>query len=464
MADQKKNNSKKVVRFRKKIHINIGIIVFAVILIYFGVYVISYAVRNHTVAYEVQMGEITESSSHTGLALRTESVIKAESGGSVNYYYKEGAKVAYDDNVCSIDANGSISEKITAAGSDISSLSEDELTVLRKYITDFAAGYSNANFDDVYEFKSVMNSTIREELYQDALEEYASELESASASGSFSFIQASEPGLVEYYVDGYEGMTTSSFKETDYDPAGYKATNLKDVRNVSAGDALYKLLTDENWNMIVPITQEEKERYNDYSVILVTFQKDNRSCYATFEIKDFGNNPYLFLAFNSSMVRYAADRYIDVTLDINTSRGLKIPKSAVVEKTFFLIPEEYVTRGNNSSQQGVLLEKSGTRTPEFTPVTIYNSKDGYYYISSADFAAQDQIRKPESDESYTLEQTETLKGVYNINKGYAVFRQIEILAENSEYAIVQTGSDYGLSMYDHIALNGDEIKEGDLIK
>ena len=120
--------------------------------------------------------------------------------------------------------------------------------------------------------------------------------------------------------------------------------------------------------------------------------------------------------------------------------------------------------GNNSSQQGVLLEKSGTKTPEFTPITIYNSKDGYYYISSSDFSAQDQIRKPESDESYTLEETETLKGVYNINKGYAVFRQIEILAENSEYAIVKTGSDYGLSMYDHIALNGEDIKEGDLIK
>lgn len=464
MADQNNRGSGKVVRFRRKIHINIGIIVFAVILIYFGVYIISYAVTNHTVAYEVRMGEITESSSHTGLALRTENVVKADRSGSINYYYKEGAKVAVDDNVCSIDTTGSVSDKITAAGSDISSLSDEELTALRKYISEYASGYNEADFGDVYEFKSIINSTIREELYQDALEEYADELESARSNGSFFFVPASQPGLVEYFTDGYETMTTSSFKETDYDPASYQMTNLKDVRKVSSGDPLYKLLTDENWNIVVPITAEEKERYQDYSVILVTFQKDDRSCYATFEIKDFGDTPYLFLTFNSSMVRYASDRYIDLVLDVNTSRGLKIPDSAIVEKTFFLVPEEYVTRGNNSSQLGVLLEKSGSRTPEFKPITIYNNQDGYYYISSKDFSAKDQIRKPESDESYSLEETATLQGVYNINKGYAVFRQIEIMAQNDEYAIVKTGSDYGLSMYDHIALDGDAIKEGDLIK
>lgn len=464
MADQSGSKNKKVVRFRRRIHINIGIIVFAVILIYFGVYVISYAVTNHTVAYEVQMGEITESSSHTGLALRTENVIKSEKSGSVNYFYKEGAKIAVDDNVCSIDANGDIAEKITAAGSDISALSDEEIAVIRNSISEYAAGYQNQEFGDVYEFKNVINSTIREELYQDALDTYADEMDSASAKGTFSFIPATEAGLVEYYIDGYESMTTDSFKEEDFNPASYEVKNLKNLQTVSSGDPLYKLLTDENWNIIVPISDEEKERYKDYDVILVTFQKDDRSCYATFEEKDFGNNHYLYLTFNSSMVRYAADRYIDITLDVNTSRGLKVPNSAIIEKTFFLIPEEYVTKGNNSSQQGVLLEKNGTKTPEFTPVTIYNSKDGYYYISSADFSAGDSIRKPESDESYALEQTETLQGAYNINKGYAVFRQVEILAQNNEFSIVKTGSDYGLSMYDHVALDGEAINEGDLIK
>ena len=73
------------------------------------------------------------------------------------------------------------------------------------------------------------------------------------------------------------------------------------------------------------------------------------------------------------------------------------------------------------------------------------------------------IQKPDSDEQYTLSKTAKLKGVYNINRGYAVFRQIDIIDQNEEYSVLQTGTSYGLSLYDHIALNGNEISEGELI-
>jgi hypothetical protein len=57
----------------------------------------------------------------------------------------------------------------------------------------------------------------------------------------------------------------------------------------------------------------------------------------------------------------------------------------------------------------------------------------------------------------------TLHGVFNINKGYAEFKQVQILSENEEYYIVESGSDYGLTNYDHIALDGSEIREDEII-
>ena len=39
----------------------------------------------------------------------------------------------------------------------------------------------------------------------------------------------------------------------------------------------------------------------------------------------------------------------------------------------------------------------------------------------------------------------------------------EALCESDEYYIVATGSDYGLSNYDHIALNGEDVKENDVV-
>ena len=54
--------------------------------------------------------------------------------------------------------------------------------------------------------------------------------------------------------------------------------------------------------------------------------------------------------------------------------GLKIPNSSVVEKEFFIIPKDYVTKGGNSGSYGVLREtylEDGTATTEFVETTIY---------------------------------------------------------------------------------------------
>ena len=60
--------------------------------------------------------------------------------------------------------------------------------------------------------------------------------------------------------------------------------------------------------------------------------------------------------------------------------------------------------------------------------------------------------------------TASLQGVYNINKGYTVFRQIEVLAQSYEFYTIRKNMNYGLSVYDHIVLNASVIEdEGVLI-
>ena len=70
---------------------------------------------------------------------------------------------------------------------------------------------------------------------------------------------------------------------------------------------------------------------------------------------------------------------------------------------------------------------------------------------------------PNSQATYQIgNDTDSLIGVYNINKGYAVFKQINIIYENEEYAIIETKTSYGISLYDHIALDASKIKENEL--
>ena len=54
-------------------------------------------------------------------------------------------------------------------------------------------------------------------------------------------------------------------------------------------------------------------------------------------------------------------------------------------------------------------------------------------------------------------------GAYNVNKGYAVFRRIEVLDQNDEYAIVARDTDFGLVRYDHIVRDARDVKEQDIL-
>ena len=102
----------------------------------------------------------------------------------------------------------------------------------------------------------------------------------------------------------------------------------------------------------------------------------------------------------------------------------------------------------------------------FVPTTIYYSdEEGNCYIEGTEdgLKAGDYIVKADTNERYQIGATASLEGVYNINKGYAVFKQIDILSSNEEYYTVKKNMPYGLSVYDHIVLDASTVEEGQLI-
>ena len=70
---------------------------------------------------------------------------------------------------------------------------------------------------------------------------------------------------------------------------------------------------------------------------------------------------------------------------------------------------------------------------------------------------------PDSQERFTFSKRASLIGVYNMNKGYADLRQIKILYQNDEYAIVQSNTKYGLNVYDHIVLDSSAVSVEEFI-
>ena len=129
-----------------------------------------------------------------------------------------------------------------------------------------------------------------------------------------------------------------------------------------------------------------KKELKDSSSVHVRFPKDNETMTAAFSMKKVKGSYLGYLAFDSSMVRYAQDRFVDVELILEDQSGLKIPKSAITKKDFYVIPEDYLTQGGNSNSTGVLID-TGKENAEFQAVDIYyrDTQTGSVYVDPDDF-------------------------------------------------------------------------------
>ena len=86
-------------------------------------------------------------------------------------------------------------------------------------------------------------------------------------------------------------------------------------------------------------------------------------------------------------------------------------------------------------------------------------QNGYYYVDKSAFKEGDAIVKDDSNQRFIVGETDSLEGVYCINQGYPVFRQVVIRESNEEYAIIESTTAYGLSRYDLIARDASQVKE-----
>ena len=110
------------------------------------------------------------------------------------------------------------------------------------------------------------------------------------------------------------------------------------------------------------------------------------------------------------------------------------------------------------------VDEEGETRAVFVPTEIYYETDDSCYIDAGPNAVireGDYLLFPGSEERYQVGEKASLQGVYNINKGYAVFKRIDIIEENDEFVTVRRGTRYGLNVFDHIMLNGDEAEEGE---
>lgn len=459
------NNNEKIVKYRKPLHINLGMVIFAVIFVYILICIFMYFTQKHIEGHQVKMGSLSTNNIYKGIALRDEEIVSATQAGYVNYYAREGERVGTGNLVYTLDESGKLADYLNTEGTGTTLTSRD-LSELKTEILGFKNNFDPKFFSYVYDFKYGVKGTVLKLANANILEN-VDKINRSGLSELISFCSAPDTGIVIYSVDGYEDLTLEQFTKDLFDTKNYEKTQLISNELVEAGQPVYKLSTNEDWSIVIQTDQEKADELMEAEYVKVKFLKNQDTSWG--QVSSYTNpdgDIFVKLTFTNSMVTFCTDRFIDIELILEDEEGLKIPNSSIIEKEFFIVPKEYVIKGGNSNSYGVMREtytEDGTATTEFIETTIYNETETEYYLDDMILRIGDYIVKPDSTDKYAISKRGSLTGVYNINKGYADFKQINILYQNDEYSIVKSNTQYGLSVYDYIVLDATTVVDDELI-
>ena len=449
---------------KKRRFSNIGIILFGIVFIYLLIMIGGYLADTHITAYEVREGSIQKDNAYTGIVVRQEEVVYAVKSGYINYFVTEASKVGLKSNVYCISADTlDLEEPAEETDSqNPADLTTEEQSAIIQRAESFTDSYRQDAYQDVYMLKDQIQDILQNNTAhsrQDVLVSIVKE-----GTQGIDIYPAQKDGIIIYGIDGYEDLDVDAVTSDIIEKKDYTVDEKMNNTWVEPGDGVYKLITGSDWTIVINLEEELAKDLKDTDYIRVRFSKDNETTWANFSMKRKGQDTLGYLTFRQSMVRYAGERFMDVELILEDQSGLKIPKSSVITKDFYAIPQDYTTHGGNSNSLGVLVS-TGSGNAEFTPVTVFyrDRETNEMYVDPGQFKEGTTLIKPDSAETLLLAEKHPLQGVYNINKGYSVFRHVNILTENEEYYIVSSGSDYSLSNYDRIALDASQVKENEIV-
>ena len=449
-----------IIKFRTRKEVNIGLVVAFGVLVLLVINIYRYFTTPHLALYEVQAGSSGSEVSAVAMILRQETVYRTEHAGYLNYYYREGARVTKNAKIYSVNDSSELQD-ILNFNEENSALNTNDLSRLKGSIRGFCSDYSDAAFSECYDlWEEFLSDYLR---YRDVsmLDTLANQ---NTDQTSFLTVHSSESGVISYFSDLYDGYTKDMITGEEFLAEKRTVPEYSKQTGISAIDSFaYKLIPEETWQLVIQVpddcmTQIKKSGSTvsfRISGDTVLYEKPYEELYA-------GGGSYLAVEMDRYGADYLSERFLDVTLYVDAREGLKIPETSILTKDIYQIPERFVMKGGGEEDTlGVSLERydseSGEVKPDFVEITPLFYEDGYYYVAEEDLDSGEYINsagltgEPERAMLYSF--ITGMEGVYNMNKGYAVFRRIERITDVEDYVLVRADQAGGLSVYDHIVLD-----------
>jgi len=239
-----------IIRVKKKKDVNIGILVFLVILVYIVSYVYTFLTKNEIPLYEVQPGEIYVTSQCDGMILREEELVYTDIAGYLNYYYGEGSRVAKNTTIYSIDSNRDMYNLLSGNATEIK-LSGDDLVTLKELLQKTLI-YTKDN-KSILTKKAEITTGYQRLIDTMLLKELNQIVTSTGIISNFHVVSSEKSGIISYMLDEYTDYTLQEVTKecfTNRENTG----SMYSAELIAANTPVYKLITGDKWSIIVLLT------------------------------------------------------------------------------------------------------------------------------------------------------------------------------------------------------------------
>ena len=356
-------------RIRQLVNIDIGVVIFFIILIYIFASIILYVTSKKTEVYEVRMGTLSDNAVFRGIALREETIVNSRYTGHVNYYNKETDHIAAGGLAYSVDETGEIADYADANMKAGDFFTDQDLEKFREQSINFVKDFNPDRFYSVYDYKSASSSEAQK-ISNRMILAGIKNLDSTSIHT----VSARESGSIVYSYDNYAGKTFDNLTEKDFDSSACRKVQLQNGQKIKKGSPAYRLVTDVNWSIaILAENVEEARRLKSEEYVEVRFLKNNYTSWAYVEDpEDDKNSRLVNLKFSNSMESFCTDRFIDIEILANEEKGLKMDDDRIRKTYQYYLPMLLEILENYRQMKGNYYLESDIKQQEEKLINIIN--------------------------------------------------------------------------------------------
>ena len=451
-----------VVKMRRHGTPGIAFFLMLLILLYLIILAWNYFTKSHVSIYEVNTSEISDDSPLFAYVLRDEEVVTTDDAGYINYYIAEGSRVGKGNVVYTLDDDDSLRSVLADLRGE--NAGATQISPIREQIDTFNNSFSLSNYSESADFHFSINNIILEHSRGNLFKDLKKQIRSSGSETAYRRYKAAKSGVISYYTDGYESMGIHDITPDTLDK--YSSVERKQVAasgRVVSGDPAYKLVTSNDWSLIVELDDSYFKALQNESSVRVTVVRDGISFNASIQHYESGGKHLARLSTARYMERYINDRFLRIEFGLRHAKGLKIPNSSILKKEYFEVPEEFISLINN--KQTVVRQvhnEDGSTGVENVDITSSFTEGETMYIRDSRLAAGDTLLSGKGG-LYTLNKNMEREGVYSVNEGFCRFEPVEVLYQNKEYSIISDQTRDGLSAFDHIVVDPSELTDDDFI-